>query len=53
MLQDERMTTKNATESLKYSMGLKCSKIKKIKDKMSAYLILEEYLSASNKHRKE
>lgn len=44
MLQDERYTTLQATGYLKYQVGLKSSQIKKIKDKMSAVIILDEYL---------
>jgi RNase H-fold protein (predicted Holliday junction resolvase) len=53
ILQDERMSTKKATRHLKESLQLKCSQIKKIKDKMSAYIILEEYLYTINRYKKE
>jgi putative Holliday junction resolvase len=42
--QDERFSTQTATGILKYEVGLKASKIKKIKDKMSAVVILQEYM---------
>lgn len=45
VLQDERYTTLKATGFLKKEVGLKASKIKKIKDKMSAVIILEEYMN--------
>jgi putative Holliday junction resolvase len=44
VLQDERYTTIQATGYLKYEAGLKSSQIKKSKDKMSAVVILEEYM---------
>jgi putative Holliday junction resolvase len=44
-LQDERFSTVRATEHLKYGAGLKNSKIKKIKDKMSAVFILDDFLN--------
>jgi putative Holliday junction resolvase len=43
-LYDERFSTIKATEHLKYTAELKASQIKKIKDKMSAVIILQEYL---------
>jgi putative Holliday junction resolvase len=43
---DERYSTKQATYDLKFNLGLKSSQIKKIKDKMSAVVILEDYLSS-------
>jgi putative Holliday junction resolvase len=42
-LEDERRSTLNTTENLK-NIGLKSGKIKKIKDKMSAVTILQNYL---------
>lgn len=45
VLQDERYTTIAATGRLKYQVGLKSSQIKKVKDKISAVIILEEYMS--------
>ena len=45
VLHDERFTTKIATEFLKTEGKLKSSKIKKIKDKMSAVVILSDYLN--------
>jgi len=44
VLQDERYSTINATGMLKYEAKLKSSQIKKIKDKMAAVIILQEYL---------
>jgi putative Holliday junction resolvase len=44
--QDERMTTITAVTFLKEEMGLRASQIKKIKDKMSAVVILQEYLQS-------
>jgi putative Holliday junction resolvase len=44
ILQDERYTTIKATGMMKYGAGLKSSQIKKIKDKMSAVVILQEYM---------
>jgi len=44
VLQDERYTTLEATGELK-EFGLKSSQIKRIKDKMSAVLILESWLN--------
>lgn len=41
---NEAYSTINTTEMLKYQAGLKASKIKKIKDKMSAVYILQDYL---------
>jgi len=41
---DERMSTVKATTFLKEDVGLKMSKVKKIKDMMSASIILNEYL---------
>jgi len=41
---DERMSTVKATTYLKEDIGLKMSKVKKIKDMMSATIILNEYL---------
>lgn len=43
VLEDERFTTRIATQRLK-DLDIKASKIKKIKDKMSAVVILESYL---------
>ncbi|MCQ3907725.1 MAG: Holliday junction resolvase RuvX [Mycoplasmoidaceae bacterium] len=43
ILEDERYTTIEATGMLK-EIGLKASKIKKIKDKMSAVVILDSWL---------
>lgn len=43
VLEDERYTTLEATGMLK-ELGLKASQIKKIKDKMSAVVILEAWL---------
>lgn len=45
ILHDERFTTKIATEFLKKEGKLKASKIKKIKDKMSAVVILSDYMN--------
>ncbi|MDR2462055.1 MAG: Holliday junction resolvase RuvX [Mycoplasmataceae bacterium] len=42
---DERFTTKKATEILKEQVKMKNSKIKKIKDKMSAVVILDEFMN--------
>ncbi|GHU48777.1 hypothetical protein FACS1894218_6630 [Bacilli bacterium] len=50
VLQDERFTTQKATGILKYEVGLKSSQIKKIKDKMSAVVILNEYLEINHEH---
>lgn len=44
ILQDERYSTLKATYDLKFQAKLKSSKIKKIKDKMAAVVILEDYL---------
>jgi len=44
VLQDERYTTLEATGELK-EFGLKASQIKRIKDKMSAVIILESWLN--------
>lgn len=44
ILEDERYTTVQATGQLK-DIGLKSSQIKKIKDKMSAVVILDSWLS--------
>ncbi|MDR3330437.1 MAG: Holliday junction resolvase RuvX [Mycoplasmataceae bacterium] len=44
VLQDERYTTLKATGMMKFDVGLKSSQIKKIKDKMSAVVILQEYM---------
>lgn len=44
---DERFTTQIATKYLK-DLNLKASKIKKIKDKISAVIILEDYLRTIN-----
>jgi len=41
---DERMSTVKATTFLKEDIGLKMSKVKKIKDMMSASIILNEFL---------
>jgi putative Holliday junction resolvase len=49
VLQDERYTTLKATGYLKYEAGLKSSQIKKIKDKMSAVIILDEYMETHPK----
>ncbi len=49
--QDERMTTIKAVTFLKEDMGLRASQIKKIKDKMSAVVILQEYLESSARHK--
>jgi RNase H-fold protein (predicted Holliday junction resolvase) len=40
------MTTITAVTFLKEDMGLRASQIKKIKDKMSAVVILQEYLQS-------
>lgn len=45
VLFDERFSTKIATEYLKFQAKLKSSQIKKIKDKMSAVVILNDYLN--------
>lgn len=45
VLYDERFTTKIATNYLKHEAKLKMSQIKKVKDKMSAVVILNDYLS--------
>lgn len=45
ILYDERFTTKIATNYLKQEAKLKMSQIKKVKDKMSAVVILTDYLS--------
>lgn len=45
VLYDERFTTKIATNYLKQEAKLKMSQIKKVKDKMSAVVILTDYLS--------
>jgi putative Holliday junction resolvase len=50
VLQDERFTTQKATGMLKFEAGLKSSQIKKIKDKMSAVVILNEYLEINHGH---
>jgi putative Holliday junction resolvase len=42
-LQDERFSTKQATGYLK-QLGFKHSKVKNIKDKLSAQIILQNYL---------
>ncbi len=42
---DERNSTKQTTEFLKFNAGLKSSKIKKIKDKMSAVYILQDWIT--------
>jgi putative Holliday junction resolvase len=42
ILHDERFSTVKATDYLKYDLGLKASKIKKVKDKMSAVIILQD-----------
>jgi putative Holliday junction resolvase len=49
-LQDERFSTLKATGYLKYEAGLKSSQIKKIKDKMSAVIILDEYMETHPKN---
>ncbi len=41
---DERFSTVNTTSMLKFGAGLKASKIKKIKDKMSAVYILQDWI---------
>jgi putative Holliday junction resolvase len=41
---DERYSTVNTTYQLKFDGGLKSSQIKKIKDKMSAVYMLQNYL---------
>jgi putative Holliday junction resolvase len=51
ILQDERMTTITATSFLKEDLGIKMSKIKKIKDKMSSVVILNEYLESMKKNK--
>jgi len=43
-MHDERMSTIKATTFLKDDIGLKMSKVKKIKDMMSATIILNEFL---------
>ncbi|GMO15930.1 MAG: Holliday junction resolvase RuvX [Mycoplasmoidaceae bacterium] len=53
IFQDERMTTINAVTFLKEDLGLKASKIKKIKDKMSAVIILQEYLDIYSKQKEK
>jgi putative Holliday junction resolvase len=45
VLQDERLTTKKSISDLK-EYGFKMSKIKKVKDKMSAVYILQDFLHA-------
>lgn len=45
VLYDERFTTKIATTYLKQEAKLKNSQIKKVKDKMSAVVILTDYLN--------
>lgn len=45
VLYDERFTTKIATNYLKQEAKLKMSQIKKVKDKISAVVILTDYLS--------
>ena len=45
--EDERFSTKIATQRLKNSC-VKAAKIKKVKDKMSAVVILESYLSKNH-----
>lgn len=47
VMSDECFTTQIATQYLK-DMNLKASKIKKIKDKISAVIILEDYLRTIN-----
>lgn len=44
VLFDERYSTLKATGMMKFNVGLKASKIKKIKDKVSAFVILQEYM---------
>lgn len=46
MLYDERFTTRIATIYLKQDAKLKNSQIKKIKDKISAVVILNDYLNS-------
>lgn len=41
---DERNSTVNTTSMLKFGAGLKASKIKKIKDKMAAVYILQDWI---------
>ncbi|MDR2823278.1 MAG: Holliday junction resolvase RuvX [Mycoplasmataceae bacterium] len=43
---DERYSTVNATYQLKFEAKLKSSQIKKIKDKMSAVYMLQNYLDS-------
>jgi RNase H-fold protein (predicted Holliday junction resolvase) len=50
--QDERMTTIKTVTFLKEDIGLRASQIKKIKDKMSAVVILQEYLESINRCNK-
>ncbi|MDR0856885.1 MAG: Holliday junction resolvase RuvX [Mycoplasmataceae bacterium] len=44
ILHDERYSTMRATGMMKFDVGLKASQIRKIKDKMSAVIILQDYL---------
>ena len=44
VLYDERFSTQNTTEILKEFAELKSSQIKKIKDKLSAQYILQQYI---------
>lgn len=47
VLYDERFTTRIATTYLKHEAKLKNSQIKKVKDKMSAMVILSDYLKTN------
>ena len=49
ILFDERYSTYNTTEMLKNQSKLKNSQIKKIKDKLSAQYILQEYIDQHSK----
>ena len=49
ILFDERYSTYNTTEMLKNQSKLKNSQIKKIKDKLSAQYILQEYIDQQSK----
>lgn len=46
VLYDERFTTRIATTYLKQDAKLKNSQIKKVKDKISAVVILNDYLNS-------
>lgn len=50
VLFDERFTTKIAVSYLKNDAKLKNSQIKKVKDKMSAVVILNDYLTTIKNH---